>query len=322
MVGIGGFFGLELNKNGHYHSNSIMLNSGKNALEYILRVKKYSKVYIPYFTCEVILLPLRELNIKFEFYHINENFELIDFPSKLAKDEAILYTNYFGLKEDYIIDLYKIFGSQLIVDNTQSFYSLPISGVDTFYSARKFFGVPDGAYLYTNSVLDMDIPKDKSYQRMAHLLKRIDLGSESAYDDFKKNDEILSQQPMMYMSDLTNRILMNIDYKNVRVRRIANYRLLDDNLFSYNCLRIKLPDDCVPMIYPFLYKNGNLRKYLIEKKIYIATYWPNVLKWCNENSQEYLFASNLIPLPIDQRYGYEELAYIIKVIKEYDTERK
>lgn len=319
MVGIGGFFELELNKNGHYHSNSIMLNSGKNAFEYILRVKKYSKVYIPFFTCEVILLPLRELNIKFEFYHINENFELIDFPSKLAKDEAILYTNYFGLKEDYIINLYKIFGSQLIVDNTQSFYSLPISGVDTFYSARKFFGVPDGAYLYTNSVLDINIPKDKSYQRMAHLLKRIDLNSESAYDDFKKNDEILSQQPMMYMSDLTNRILMNIDYEKVRVRRIANYRLLDDNLYSYNSLRIKLSDNSVPMIYPLLYKNGNLRKYLIEKKIYIATYWPNVLRWCNENSQEYLFASNLIPLPIDQRYGYEELGYIIKVIKEYDT---
>lgn len=44
----------------------------------------------------------------------------------------------------------------IILDNTQSFFQKPISGIDTIYSCRKYFGVPDGAYLSTNILLMMN----------------------------------------------------------------------------------------------------------------------------------------------------------------------
>ena len=72
-----------------------------------------------------------------------------------------------------------------IVDNTQAFYDLPVNSIDTFYSCRKFFGVPDGAYLYCDRQLDMELEEDQSWQRMDYLLKRIDVSPESAYADFK-----------------------------------------------------------------------------------------------------------------------------------------
>ena len=120
-MAIGGYFSLELNKQKEYHSNAIPLNTGRNALEYILRVRKYSKVYIPYFTCEVLLEPFKRLNIKYEFYHVNTHLAPIFDYNSLAENEGFLCTNYFGLKDKFITEI-STRVSNLIVDNAQSFF--------------------------------------------------------------------------------------------------------------------------------------------------------------------------------------------------------
>ena len=70
---IGGYFGLELRKNDFFlHSDGILLNSGKNALRYIVEsINDISHIWIPYYTCDVIIEPLMKLNVKYEYYHIN-----------------------------------------------------------------------------------------------------------------------------------------------------------------------------------------------------------------------------------------------------------
>ena len=44
---IGGYFSLELpyNEYGEYHRDAIRLNTGRYCLEYVLRVKKYTKIF-------------------------------------------------------------------------------------------------------------------------------------------------------------------------------------------------------------------------------------------------------------------------------------
>lgn len=93
---IGGYFSLELNQRekNSFHSGGIYLNSGRNALEYILRsLPRISKLWIPYFTCDVVLEPLRKLDILYGFYHINEKLELCE-DIQLEPDEYFLVTNY------------------------------------------------------------------------------------------------------------------------------------------------------------------------------------------------------------------------------------
>src|ERR1035437_8269341 len=102
MKEIGGYYELELRKGEEYHSSDIALNTGRNALELILITKKFTKGYIPYFTCDVILEPFEKHNIPFEFYHINVNFEPLFEFDKIKEDEGFLYTNYFGLKDQFI----------------------------------------------------------------------------------------------------------------------------------------------------------------------------------------------------------------------------
>ena len=184
MKSIGGFFELELNSGNEFHPNAISLNSGRNALEYLLKANNYSAIYLPYYTCDVLLQPIKKIGINFEFYSINEQLEPVFEFSKLGTNDSFLYTNYFGLKTNIVKQLSNNC-SNLIVDNAQSFYSTPIANIDTFYSPRKFFGVPDGAYLYTNNLLQEKLKRDTSFERFNHLIKRIDLSAEEAFEEFK-----------------------------------------------------------------------------------------------------------------------------------------
>ncbi len=318
MDAIGGYFELELPHHEEYHKDAIRLNTGRNCLEYIFRIRKYKKVYIPIYTCEVILEPFHKLCVEYEFYKIDLNFEL-EKTFTLGKDEALLYTNYFGLKQNYIKSLAEQYGNHLIVDNTQAFYSMPIEGVDTFYTCRKFFGVPDGAYLYIDADPLTDIAKDVSYHRISSLTKRIDISAEAGYSDFTNQEEELIGQPVKRMSNLTQHLMQSIDYQAAASQRRQNYLQLQRELSSSNAINISCTSDSIPMVYPYLPKSPfiGLRKYLIENRIFVASYWPNVLIKSNEGSIEHKLASQMLPLPIDQRYGKEQMAYMLSLIRNY-----
>lgn len=312
MEAIGGYFSLELPQREEYHKHAIRLNTGRNCLEYILRVRGYKKVYVPYYTCEAVMEPINKLGIPYEFYHIDVHLEIRDRFS-LKEGEALLYTNYFGLKQRYVEQLAERIGSRLIVDNTQAFYAKPIPGIDTFYTCRKFFGVPDGAYLYCDKELDEEIEQDYSYERVAHLVKRIDLSAEEGFKDFRRVDDGLDNQPIRKMSKLTQRIMQGIDYEAAVQRRRTNFQMLHEALGKDNNLELQLEDDAVPMVYPYLVPVEGLREKLIEDKIFVARYWPNVLDWTTKDDIDYLLAYQMQPLPIDQRYGVEDMNRIISI---------
>ena len=294
---IGGYFELELRQGEHYHKDALRLNTARNCFEYILRARKYTKVYIPYYTCEVMLEPLNKCNVAYDFYHINEQLEPVE-VFHLEPSEAFLYTNYYGLKQQCVAQLATQYGKQLIVDNAQAFFADPIQGIDTFYSARKFFGVADGAYLYTDAHLDIELEQDQSYARMAHLLKRADIDAEAGYADFRKNDDALCGEPIKKMSRLTEKILCSIDYDKVHSIRRHNYQLFETKLGSSNKIHFILEESSVPMIYPY-WTNVCIRENLINKRIYTATYWQNVLDWTNVGDIENILTQMLIPLPIN-----------------------
>lgn len=306
---IGGYPELELRKGEHYHKNALRLNTARNCFEYVLRARGYSKVYIPYYTCEVMLEPLEKCNIEYEFYHINEQLEPVE-TVRLQPSEAFLYTNYYGLKQQCVEKLARTYGKQLIVDNAQAFFAEPIDGIDTFYSARKFFGVADGAYLYTDKLLNIELEQDQSYARMAHLLIRADVSAEAGYADFRKNDDALCGEPIKRMSRLTEKILCSIDYEACKVARRRNYLEYESALKERNKLSINLDEHAIPMVYPFITGDHCIRKKLQVQRIFIATYWPNVLDWTKSNDYEYRTTITLLPLPIN--INQEQVNCVIK----------
>lgn len=307
---IGGYFELELPRFLELHANAIALNGGRFCLEYILRCKKYRKVYVPYFTCDSVVEPLEKLGIPYEFYHVDKDYKIAD-EIKLAEDEALLYTNYWGLQDDYCLKLASKYNQQLVLDYTQAFYSKPICGIDTIYSCRKFFGVPDGGYLYTDVKADFEIVQDESYTRMNSLVKRIDLSPEAGYYDFHKVSAEFHHLPIRWMSKFTKRMMQGIDYASVAQRRLDNYNYLRKHLGGR-----QLCYGEVPMVYPYIAAQGQeLRKKLIENKVFVAKYWPNVDDWAGAEATETWMANHILPLPIDQRYDEEDMERIINIIE-------
>lgn len=314
MRPIGGYFELELNRGKEYHQDAIKLNLGRTAFEYILRTKKVQRVFMPFYTCDVMLEPIIKTGTTYEFYHIDKNLEpVFDFNS-LKTSDYFLYTNYFGLKDNFVKQLANRIAN-LIIDNSQSFFSKPIPCVDTFYSPRKFFGVPDGAYLYTDKLLKESFDTDDSSDRFEHLLGRIENGAEKSFQKFKINDQRLCNQPIKIMSNITKRLLQNINYVQVAKIRKRNFQYLHENLAAKNILKFAFNSEFVPMVYPFLSTNERLRVFLIEQKIFVARYWPNVFEWVKNDSFEFELSSNMIAIPIDQRCILNDLKIINQLIK-------
>lgn len=314
---IGGYFGLELSvKKSFLHNDATLLNSGRACFEYILSSNKVTKVYISKYTCDVMLEPLKKLDIPYSFYEINEKLEIAE-DIKLAADEYIIYVNYFGLKDAYCSELTTKYGSNLVLDNSQALFADPAATGHTLYSPRKFFGLPDGGMLYTQTQLTTSLPKDQSFGRTSHLLKRIDAGAEYGYEDYKRNDGSLKDAPLKIMSELTRSLLSSIDFEGASKQRLTNFSVLHKDLTSSNKLVLSDTYAKAPMCYPYYTDQGdNLRKKLINKKVFVATYWPNVFEWCSPEDLEYMLAENIVPLPIDQRYDENDMRRILEVIHE------
>ena len=274
---IGGYLQLQLPEKHEFYPSLIKLNTGRNALEYILTVNNYSCIYIPYFTCEVLLEPIKRLNLTYHFYTLDKNLDpVIDF--KIEPTECFLYTNYFGIKQATIARLREQVPN-LIIDNSQAFFSRPLPGLDTFYSCRKFFGVPDGAYLQTNIVGNFRLEKDVSFHRVTHLLQSIDQPIENGYESFVQNNDVLSQNPIRQMSALTEIMLKSIDYQECRKIRSRNFNILHTALEKKNKLMIDIDHADGPLCYPLLVEKESVKKKLISKRVFVPIYWPNVFRW-------------------------------------------
>jgi hypothetical protein len=319
MKEIGGYFGLESYASNEYHKNLIPLNSGRNAIIYLFRTKNIKKLYIPYYLCNEIADILLKYNYNYEYYKIDKEFTPI-FDKKLSCGEYLYIVNYYGQINNDKINWFKQLYNNIIIDNTHAFFQNPIEGIDTIYNCRKFFGVPDGAYLSTDIKLNEKLNEDISKDRMTHILGRYEGTAFEYYSDYKNNDDSLRTEPLKLMSKLTHNLLGAIDYQKVRKIRNNNYTSLDDMLGLHNGIKIVAPDGA--FAYPFYMENGkDARIELAKLKIYVPTLWPNVLNETEVDSIEYTYVTNILPIPCDQRYDIEDMKYLAKNILQIKEKR-
>lgn len=318
-MAIGGYFELaDRDAEGNYPVDGVRLNTSRNALEYIISsIPNCKHVYLPLYTCEAVIQPFKRLpDVGFSFYHINNQFEIAD-EINLQEGEYLIANNYFGIKDAYIAELSRIYGNRLIVDNAQALFAPALPGIKTAYSARKFVGVADGGFAV--GVSDSDVSNydmDDASKHDSHLLIRKEQGAEAGFKDYQQNECKLSNQPIRRMAYRTQDILLHIDYDKVISKRRANFKYLHMALCGCNQLSLpELSTFACPMVYPFIGPaDADLRNKLIANHIFVARYWPNVIEWSNPEDLEYTFATRLIPLPIDQRYGNEDMDKIISLL--------
>ena len=312
MKEIGGYIELDTYRGDMLHDGAMALNCGRNCLAYLIKAKKIRKIVLPYFLCDSVRNLCDKEGVEIRYYHIDKHF--LPTEVELLEDEWLYIVNFYGQVSREKITFFKNKYQSIIIDNAQDYFQQPVESVDTLYTCRKFLGVADGAFLYTDTPSEENLPVDESFERMQFLLGRFERTASEFYGEYAANNKIFANEPIKAMSKLTKNLLHAVDYEYIKKRRTENFNLYYEALRKINRLEINHAEGA--FAYPLLLENGaEVRAELQKKKIYIPTLWPNVMKDIGEYSPEYNLAQNILPLPCDQRYDKKTICYVINEVE-------
>ena len=318
LAPIGGFFELESFVNeSPYHNNGIALTTGRACIALILELTRPTRIYIPFYVCNSVIDPIKKSGIEYTFYEINEALEPKKIPN-LTNNELFLYINYFGLKGEYCNKIAATYGEKIIIDDTHNFFNKGRKEVYSFTSARKYFGIPDGAFLYgvDNKCIE-EIPRNNNVS-MLHNIERLEGRYDAAYNLYKESESLIDST-IMRISYISEFILNSIDYEYVKRKRIENYKYLQEKLDSSNTFTLPILSKIdVPFCYPFIPEKCINKKELHQIGLFIPTFWLDICKRDMDGYElEKHLSLQMLPLPIDHRYGREEMKRIVEIIKNW-----
>lgn len=316
---LGSFIELQFDKGKEYYrdNNIIRLNTGRAAIWHSLRILGCDCIWIPYYQCDTVRDFLLKKGVTIKYYHIDKMFNPLDINQKSG--EAVLLVNYFGVMSfDRINELALMFHN-VIIHNSQSFFSKPNESCLNVYSCRKFIGVPDGAYVIGSDVNRFIEEYDKCFSSdtSLFLLQRIEYGCEGkAYKNRELNEKRLDSEDCMIMSDLTRVILDGTDYEYIIKKRIENFNHARKLFDGINCIDASMYYDetTIPMVYPFVYEDDELMLKLQKAKHFQGHWWNYICDQMNDKAFEYWLSRFMIPITIDQRYSFKDIEYIYSIV--------
>ncbi len=314
----GGYIELDEYSGEEYYPEAWALNSGRAALRLFIRLKKIRKIYLPAFCCDTVREACAAEGILWEYYSVDK-----DFRPCLSEEDAgndwVCLVNFYGVFDDGDMQALMQQYPRLIVDYTHAFFQQPLKGMNVLYSCRKFFGVPDGAYLILGEgegeKIYETLPQDLSFERMHFLLGRFEAGASPFYQEYAQNNDFFANEPIKRMSKLTHNLLRAIDYPRVCGQRTENFAFLHRQLKEKNVLNLP-PAIEGAYAYPFWF-NGDkisgkeIRRRLIAQQIYIPMLWPEVCSLEEASPLERQMTENILPLPVDQRYNRGDMEEIL-----------
>jgi hypothetical protein len=315
---IGSFLELDFMKGlEYYKGNAARLNSARAGIYHGARVLNCHRVCLPCYQCETVRDFLLKKGIEVLYYSIDRNFN----PKIQAcpGDTAIVLVNYFGImgheRMSHLSSNYR----NVIIDNSQAFFAPAIKGCMNVYSARKFIGVPDGAYVIGNHAEDylQEYEQDYSSDTSLFLLQRIEYGCQGkAYQAREANEDRINQSDIKRMSKLTHAILDGTDYGYIKSKRRENFKTACNLFGSINRINPGLfySDDCIPMVYPLVMEDEKLLPGLIKHEVFQGHWWNYLLAETDPDSFEYYMSKYMIPITIDQRYGENEMKHVFNII--------
>lgn len=324
---IGSFLEIQLPKGRELYNqltDIARLNTGRNAIWHAFRITQCKSIWIPIYQCDSIRETFEKKGVSMKFYHIDKAWNPIDLNP--AEDEAVLVVNYYGIMSSgrmkEIASKYK----HVIVDCAQAFFCKPIEGTLMVYSCRKFVGVPDGAYVVGNNAHKFvdEYPQCYSSDTAVFLLKRIEYGCEGkGYESRSLNEDRIDHEDCMKMSKLTHTLMDAENYDYNISKRKKNFAYAHSLLKEINMIdpTMYMDDETVPMVYPLVVEEDNCIQRLYMAKHFQGHWWSYICREQPEESFEHWISRYMIPITIDQRYGKEEINYLVNVIKNKNIQK-
>ena len=330
------------------YKNKKFFNTGRSAISYLLKYCLNSEedieILIPTFLCSSILKSVKDSGISYKFYKINKDFTInIESVNKqiTTKTKIFFFIDYVGFFHDEqtckFIKSLSDKGIVVVEDMTQSLFSVNKGkiGIGDYIiaSIRKWGAFPDGAILASkenNPILEYRIDNGCNEYAFNYFvaqvmknsyLKKMNL-DKNMYLDYISiaNDSLFSDYEIRKITDISTKLISNLNTTELIDKRKINARYLYENLKDMKEIYIPLDyrKDIVPFGFVILSDYRDLLiKHFIKNNIYCNIHW-NVPKESLDKDNELMEISDkILTIPCDQRYGKEECDYIIKVLKNF-----
>lgn len=319
MREIGGYLELENRCGEILHGEAIALNCGRNCLAYLAELRGIRRIWLPDFLCGSVRGVCEREGIETLVYRVGMNLKPA-YGFEFGDEDWLYLVDYYGTLEGSDVGrALELFGGRVVVDEAQGYFRNPWKDADTLYTCRKFFGVVDGAFLATkdDTRLGRELSRDESRERMGFVLGRVERPASEFYAKSKANNSSFALEPVKRMSLLTERLLSCIDYERAKRKREENWRILDEVLGDGNLLwestGRRVPEG--PYMYPYMVgEPDGVREALAQKGVYVPVLWPDAEHDASGSLAQDL-SRRILPLPIDQRYGEEEMLRVVEVLR-------
>jgi hypothetical protein len=121
------------------------------------------------------------------------------------------------------------------------------------------------------------------------------------------------------MSGLSQYLLSRIDIDSTKNKRFINYRYLYDHIQKNSiCEPVERNIEeltCAPLFFPIYVKDRSVfQKKLAQQEIYAPILWPVHTNMVLINDCINRIYDEILMLPIDQRYGIDDMKRLIEVI--------
>lgn len=314
-------------------------DSGRSALKHLVSLMgEHDRILLPEYICASVIncFPINNM----DFYSLNDDFTVNteSIKGRITSSTRYIYImHYFGVLQPLftlrqIREMADAHGCIIIEDTTHGFFSRSSSiGDYQICSIRKWLPIPNGGILYAkddllNAFHQIDYNKSTSNDRAYGMIMKslflegiLDCNEQYRRIFSETETQLEQQNNINLISDFSRYIITCIDTDSVRLRRRANYELLQSELEKVGLQpAIALDDDECPLVFPIrVSKRDALRQYLMARKIYCAVHWPRDGVMEDQRTFAVDCSDQLLSLPIDQRYGEEEMDYLAEVVKEY-----
>lgn len=326
---IGGFFGLDHPQApvpqsllSHWRivpDRTIAFQNARSALRYLLEATSPEKIWLPAFICKEVLQAVPK-SIKVEYFNINNelspNINLLD--ENLSPGDCVLAVDYFGRgigseAAEFVKnrpDVLWIEDRAQAIDPAESPW-----GDWLLYSPRKVVGVPDGGLLVGQGtqipVPDYDPIEDADFMIPSLIRSELAVGADTsgAYEKYAATEKRM-RAGRTRMSRLSMAVLSSVDAAKIIEKRKRNYRALAAALMEFSLLGDSTVDDA-PFGFPVRVPECNrIWSELRAKGIFAARHWRELPSPKSAFPWEHELSCEIMTLPVDQRYGEEEMQRI------------
>lgn len=300
--------------------------SGRSALKSILadilQKQSVKTAALPAWSCDSMILPFIEVGIKPVFYPVYVEQGNLTQDISIADGCDILFImDYFGYTGTVSG---RDFHGTVIRDITHSVFSEHYSDADYYFgSLRKWAGFLTGGYAFGQDTCTL--PEDHRYNEMrrsAMEAKSLYITGISEKKDylsmFSEAEEYLEHCPSAGAAQSDIQAAMFLDIEFIKEQRRKNAAVLLDAFKDIAVFREIKNTEC-PLFVPILVSDGkrnDLRRYLIDNKIYLPVHWP-LSEYHDIDARSRQIYDNELSLVCDQRYNENDMERMINIIRKF-----